>query len=154
MSPEKKPRQLPLEAAHPGGMAGMWPQRYEHEEELGPSITYDPERGIGAWHHKRKGEEIREKDRRRQWQQQLTDWGYTQANKHKKIEELFKEAEQHLKNAGVWTLIEKASLTLKDRKRIHIILKSPPIRDPDSSEGITFYPNEDSLWADLRSERD
>lgn len=147
-------RQLHLEEARPDGMVRVWRHLYENEQELGPSIVADPEKVIGDWHHKRKGEAIREKDRRRQWQQQLKDWGFTRANKHKKIEELFEEAEQRLKDAGAWSLIENEHFTLEDRKRIHIILKSPPIRDPDSSEGITFYPNEDSMWADLHSGRD
>ena len=151
MVPERKPRQLHLEVAHRGGMVGMWPQRYKHEEELGPSITNDPDRGIDNWHHKTKGAKIREKDFQHQWQQQLKEWGCTQANKHRRIEEMFEDARRFLKEKGVWSLIEKDFMTLEERVRVHIINQNPPIRDPYSSEGITFYPTGESMWADMQS---
>jgi len=142
-------RQLHLEEAHPEGYRGAWPHLYQ--KEFGKSPLDDPEEGLAIMHHKIKGEKLRKKDLDHWWRGKLREWGYTQANQKRRIEELHQQAARRLKDIGVWDIVLRRGFTLEEREIIHRILTDykPPIRDPDSSEGFTIYPDESSWRRDL-----
>ena len=150
---ERKPIQLPLEFAHRGGIVGMWPQRFEHEEELGPSITDYPERGIDDWHHKLKGPKLQRQDADHWWRGFLADKGYTHGYRTERLREKFRLMEVRLKDAGLWNIINNQGITHEEAETISTILREvyePPIRDLDSSEGFTIYPSVASYFRDQK----
>lgn len=142
-------RQLYLAEVHPGKVTGFF--REEHLLQRDEDFTLDPEEGLAIMHHKIKGEKLRKKDLDRWWKGKLKEWGYTQANQKRRIEELHQQAVRRLKDVGVWDIILRRDFTLEERETIHRILTDykPPIRDPDSSEGFTIYPDESSWRRDL-----
>jgi|SRR3972149_7254378 len=153
MVPERKPRQLHLEVAHPGGMAGAWPDRYKHEEELGPSIVEDLEAGLARLHHKIKGPKLQGQDADHWWQEFLTDKGYTQGYRAERLKEKFRLMKIRVGDAGLWDIVKKQGITYEEAETISTILREvydPPIRDPDSSEGFTIYPSVASYLRDQK----
>lgn len=159
MSPEREdeqsenPRQMSLEDAHPQGYRGVW--RSESLEELGEFITVDPEKDIARMHNPRKRDKIHKKDIDRMWREQLKAWGYTQANRRKRDELRMTQARKRLQETGVWHMIS-GGLTPEVIEKIHEILADfrPPVRDLDSSEGITIYPSEAAWRRDIHGEFD
>lgn len=111
----------------------------------------DPEAGIVKLHKKTSRNKIHNKDIQHWWREKLKDWGYTQGNKQKRVEDISLDLERRLKAAGAWHLIEKKGSTHEDRQVILGVLKNyqPPIRDLDSSDGFTIYPSEASWLRDL-----
>ena len=144
--------QLPLfEVAKTGGMVSAWPNFYEHYEGDAISLLEDPEAGLAILLHKLKGPRLRKKDFNHEWRQKLKALGVTDANKQKRVEEIFADIRQRLNAAGAGYLIEKESYTPEDKQLILGIIREfkSPIRDLDSTAGITIYPSEASWRMDI-----
>ncbi|MFV1917703.1 MAG: hypothetical protein ACC618_04475, partial [Patescibacteria group bacterium] len=129
--------------------------RQEPPGQRDKNFAVDPEAGISALHDKKEGPKLRNKDFDHEWRQQLKAWGYTQAMRQRRSEEFMDRAVQCLKAAGVWSIIERKPFTIEDREEIHRILTAKqPFRVLESSDGLTFYADQNSLWKDLHGESD
>ena len=118
-----KPIKMYLEQAHPQGYAGMW--RLPPLEPKSPDETLDPERKINSMHYRKRLSAIHEKDLAHQWREKLKEWGYTDANKRKKLEMSMEDAILRLKEAGLWYLIRKPGLSREEIDLIRAAFSGP-----------------------------
>lgn len=136
---QEPPRQMHLEQAHSQGYLGFWNM----------SSSVDPEKGINAMHNRYKRGKLRRQDSAYMLRQ-LKQWGFSDADKRIRIEINMKKAVMRLQKKGVWPLV-LGKLTFQERDAIHEIVftGNEPIRDLDSSEGVTIYPTEGSWFQDI-----
>jgi hypothetical protein len=149
MVKERHPRQMYLSQVHPEGYSGYWKKDIEAAE----NITLDPESDIAKMHVAGQRERIIASDVSFQWRRKLKQWGYTLANRNEKARKDFKKAVDRLKEEGVWEIVLEAS-TAEELEVVRAILAESrdPVRVPDSSENLTFYPDEASWWKDVYGE--
>jgi len=142
--------QMHLEQAHPQGCSGYWNSPEADIRTALEGTALDPEKGINAMHDRYKRDKLLRQDTAYEWRQKLKRWGYTDANRRILLEENMKRAVKRLQEKGVWQLILRG-LTFQERETIHEIVSTSeePIRDLDSSEGFTIYPNETTWIKDI-----
>lgn len=146
MSKERVPRQIPLTQAHPGGYLGYWGK----EQSPVSDLLHDPEAGLANLHDKKERQKLISADVSHWWRQQLKKWGYTTAERNERMRRKFQMAIDRLKKEGVWDMIVKRS-TIEELEAAREILANSkdPIRIEESSENLTFYPDEVSWWKDV-----
>lgn len=127
--------------------------RAEREvQESGRLSSQDLERGINLLHNQHKkyrlGEILRG-DASYEVRQKRKAWRVGKKDKADLMRYKLEDAIEELKAAGVWKYLEGGVWNSQVISLVRAKLRAYRGRDLDSSEGITIYPDEESMLADI-----
>ncbi len=128
------------------------PPEESAEKKWQQTSFLNPEKKIEQLHNRYKRTAIIRKDVDYQRKRRLRNLGVSAAKKREKLYPKIDKAIARLQLLGLWGFISKPGrLTYKEIEFIRKIIREyrEPIRDLDSSEGFTIYPNLASWFVDI-----